>query len=72
MPLRAREIIRILLDHGCIELRQTGSHRRFVSPCGQCHTTVAVHKGEDVKDGTARGIQKDMLKCLGPNWLLKR
>ena len=70
--MTAREVIRILMDLGCIALRQAGSHRRFASPCGRCHTTVHVHKGQDIKPGTLRGIQKDMEPCLGPDWLIKR
>jgi predicted RNA binding protein YcfA (HicA-like mRNA interferase family) len=69
--MTAREVIRILLDHGCITLRQDGSHRRFMSPCGKCFTTVQIHKGKDIQRGTLGGIERDMAPCLGKNWLIK-
>jgi len=64
----SREVIRILLRLGCVEVRQKGSHKQFVSPDGQCKTTVADHP-RDIKMGTLRGIEKDMEPCLGKNWL---
>ena len=64
----SRQVMRILLFLGCVEVRQKGSHRRFDCPCGKHHTTVPVHAGEDIKRGTLHGIQSD-LSCLGKGWL---
>jgi len=67
--MRGREVIRKLIDFGCVELRQKGSHRQFVSPCGRCHTTVADHAGRDIFRGTIAKIERDMAPCLGEKWL---
>ncbi|MDP9148962.1 MAG: type II toxin-antitoxin system HicA family toxin [Myxococcota bacterium] len=45
-----------------------GSHKRFVSACGQCATTVAVHGG-DIPKGTLRAIERAMEPCYGKGWL---
>jgi predicted RNA binding protein YcfA (HicA-like mRNA interferase family) len=64
----SREVIKQLKEFGCTEVRQKGSHKFFVSPCGNCFTTVADHTG-DIKKGTLNGIRKDMEPCLGADWL---
>ena len=64
----SRQVMRILLSLGCVEVRQKGSHRLYACPCGKHHTTVAIHAGEDIKRGTLHGIQSD-LSCLGKGWL---
>lgn len=66
----SREVIKKLLKLGCTALRQKGSHKFFVSPDGQCFTTVADHPG-DIKKGTLHGIERDMEPCLGKNWLTR-
>jgi predicted RNA binding protein YcfA (HicA-like mRNA interferase family) len=65
----AREVVRKLLSLGAIEVRQVGSHKRFQSACGKCHTTVAMHGG-DIPLGTLRAIQKQMEPCYGKGWLI--
>jgi predicted RNA binding protein YcfA (HicA-like mRNA interferase family) len=72
MPMRAPEVIRILLDFGCVEVRQVGSHRRFTSPNGQCHTTVPMHKGQDIGTDLLHRIERQMAPCLGKKWLTQR
>jgi len=68
--MNARELRRILRDLGCIELRQKGSHLRV--QCGTCFATIPIHAGEDLKEGTLRGIEKQLEPCLGKNWLRNR
>jgi predicted RNA binding protein YcfA (HicA-like mRNA interferase family) len=68
--MTAREVIRILKRLGCVEIRQTGSHKMFVSPCGKCRTPVSDHTG-DIPRGTLHKIEKDLAPCLGPNWLAR-
>ena len=68
--MTAREVVKQLLKHGCTEDRQKGSHRRFTSPCGKCHTTVAMHSG-DIKKGTLASINRHMTPCLGEGWLYR-
>ena len=65
-------MVRKLVQAGCTKVRQTGSHARYVSPCGKCATIVALHAGKDIAIGTLRTIEKDMAPCLGKNWLRNR
>lgn len=67
--MTGREVLRRMIDLGCRVLRQSGSHVRVESPDGRCDTTVPVHKGEDIKRGTLRAIERDMEPCLGKGWL---
>jgi predicted RNA binding protein YcfA (HicA-like mRNA interferase family) len=64
--MTAREVVRALLRLGAVEVRQVGSHKRFV--CDACATTVAMHPG-DIKKGTLRAIERDMEPCFGKGWL---
>jgi predicted RNA binding protein YcfA (HicA-like mRNA interferase family) len=66
------EVVRKLAQLGCTKIRQVGSHARYVSACGKCATTVAIHAGTDIKPKTLRTIEKEMEPCLGKNWLRNR
>jgi len=61
--MRARKLLKLLGDHGCVQVRQKGSHVRV--RCGQCFTTVPVHPGEDLGIGLLRQIERDLELCLG-------
>ncbi|MFY0582211.1 type II toxin-antitoxin system HicA family toxin [Cystobacter fuscus] len=66
--MKAKELLRILREHGCEEVRQKGtSHVRV--RCGKCSTTVPVHPGEDIGPGLLRAIERDVEPCLHPGWL---
>lgn len=67
--MTSREVIKKLKSLGCTEVRQSGSHKRFVSPCGKCFTTVSEHSSKDIKLGTLLQIERDMAPCLGAKWL---
>jgi predicted RNA binding protein YcfA (HicA-like mRNA interferase family) len=67
--MKASELLRILRSHGCVEVRQKGSHVRV--RCGKCSTTVPVHAGEDLGKGLLRAIERDLEPCLGKGWLGK-
>jgi predicted RNA binding protein YcfA (HicA-like mRNA interferase family) len=67
--MTARELRQILKAHGCVEVRQTGSHLRV--ECGKCVTTIPVHAGEDIRPGTLRAIERQLEPCLGRRWLRK-
>jgi predicted RNA binding protein YcfA (HicA-like mRNA interferase family) len=67
--MTAREVVRALTRLGAVEVRQKGSHRRYVSACGKCATTVAMHAG-DIPKGTLRSIERAMEPCYGKGWLL--
>ena len=68
--MTARELRKILKAHGCVEVRQSGSHL-FVR-CDECTTVVVVKKGEDLRTGTLRAIERQLEACLGKDWLNAR
>lgn len=68
--VNAKDVRRLLRDKGCVEVRQTGSHRRV--QCGICATTVPLHRGEELGPGLLRAIERDLEPCLGKGWLRKR
>jgi len=70
--MTSRDLVRRLLDHGCVLVRQRGSHARYLSPCGNCATTVPIHAGRDLPGGTLKAIERDMTPCLGSDWLKRR
>lgn len=65
--MTSRELLKILKAHGCVEVRQKGSHIRM--RCGKCSTTVPTHKGEDLGTGLLKAIERDLAPCLGEGWL---
>ena len=65
--LIARELLKSLRARGCVQVRQKGSHIRV--RCGDCSTTVPVHKGENLGKGLLAQIERDLQRCLGENWL---
>jgi predicted RNA binding protein YcfA (HicA-like mRNA interferase family) len=67
--MTSREVIARLLELGCTEVRQRGSHKRFKSSCGKCFTTVPVHQGAEIPRGTLGNIERSMAPCLGEKWL---
>ena len=67
MGLTERELRKILRGIGCVEVRQKGSPLSV--RCGQCQTTITVHKGHDYDRGLLRRIERDLEPCLGKGWL---
>ena len=65
--MTARELRSLLKQFGCAEVRQKGSHLRV--ECGTCVTTIPVHRGEDIRPGALRQIERDLAPCLGKDWL---
>lgn len=65
--MTARALRSLWKPFGCVEVRQKGSHLRV--ECGTCVTTIPVHKGEDIRPGTLRQIERDLAPCLGKDWL---
>ena len=65
--ITARDLLQILKSLGCVEVRQKGSH--LTVRCGNYQTVVPVHKGEDIKAGTLRSIERAPAPCLGKGWL---
>ena len=58
-PLKAREIISILVRLGFVEVRQKGSHKQFRHADGRT-TTVPVHPGRDVSPTLIRRIADEI------------
>ena len=65
--MTSRELRSLLKQSGCVEVRQKGSHLRV--ECGRCVTTIPVHRGEKIRPGTLRQIERDLAPCLGKDWL---
>jgi len=59
VPIRGRDLIRILEKYGFEQIRKRGSHVRLVHPNGR-RTTVPVHRGEDIQRGLLRKILRDV------------
>jgi predicted RNA binding protein YcfA (HicA-like mRNA interferase family) len=64
--MTAKDLRKLLSKHGCIEVRQKGSHL-FVR-CGKCTTVVPVHTGERIGKGLLASIGRDLAPCLGDDW----
>ncbi len=57
--VKTKELVRILRKLGFTEHHGCGSHTQFKHPDGR-RTTVAVHAGKDVPNGTLRAIIADI------------
>jgi predicted RNA binding protein YcfA (HicA-like mRNA interferase family) len=55
MPLKVRDVIKLLERHEWEHVRTTGDHRVFRSPDGRI-TVVSGKVGDDVRPGTFRAI----------------
>ncbi len=64
--MKTRELRRLLDQHGCTEIRQSGSH--LIVRCGTCQTVIPIHTG-DIAPGTLRNIERMLEHCLGKGWL---
>ena len=58
MPLKVREIIRLLEQHGWVEMRSRGSHRHFKHPNQASVITVPGNDGKELAPGTLNAILK--------------
>lgn len=52
MPMKVREVIRLLEQNGWIEMRSRGSHRHFKHPKQRCVITVPGNEGKEIAPGT--------------------
>ena len=67
--LKPRELVRILLQLGFVEVRQRGSHKQFRHTDGR-GTTVPDHSGRDVAPPLLRQILRDI--DLSPDEFIDR
>lgn len=67
--MKARELLQLLRELDCVEIRQSGSHR--IVRCGKCQSVIPVHPGEDLGRGLLKAIEDQLAPCLGKRWLRK-
>jgi predicted RNA binding protein YcfA (HicA-like mRNA interferase family) len=58
MPMKVREVIRLLEKRGWVKMRSRGSHRRFKHPNQALVITVPGNEGTELAPGTLKGILK--------------
>ncbi len=58
MPMKPREMIKLLLDNGFVEVSQRGSHIKLFNPETNKTIIVPMHSKE-MKKGTEQGILKE-------------
>ena len=57
--IKPRELIKVLEKTGCIEKRQTGSHKIFYYPQKKKIITVPIHP-KDLKRGLVESIRREL------------
>lgn len=57
MPLKPREMEKIILDDGWVFKSQEGSHRHYVHPAKSGKVTIPFHS-KDLPKGTEKSIRK--------------
>jgi predicted RNA binding protein YcfA (HicA-like mRNA interferase family) len=73
--VKARAVIAKIEANGGQFLRQHGYHRRYAVAYDDngitrtAHTTVQMHPGRDIPNGTLRAIERDLEVALGKGWL---
>ena len=58
MPMKVREVIRLLEQNGWVEMRSKGSHRHFKHPTQTFVITVPGNPGKELATGTLNAILK--------------
>ena len=58
MPMKVREVVRLLEKHGWQEMRSKGSHRHFKHPDQSYVITVPGNEGKELAPGTLNAILK--------------
>ncbi len=58
MPLKVREVIRLLDKNGWVKMRSRGSHRQFRHPSQPLVITVPGNEGTELAPGTLKAILK--------------
>jgi predicted RNA binding protein YcfA (HicA-like mRNA interferase family) len=64
MPMKVREVIRLLEKYGWVEMRSRGSQRHFQHPNEALVITVPGNDGRELAPGTLNAI----LKKAGLQW----
>ena len=58
MPMKVREVVRLLEQNGWVEIRSKGSHRHFKHPTQAFVITVPGNPGKELATGTLNAILK--------------
>jgi predicted RNA binding protein YcfA (HicA-like mRNA interferase family) len=58
MPMKVREVIQLLEEHGWKEMQSKGSHRHFKHPDQRSVITVPGNEGKELASGTLNAILK--------------
>ncbi len=58
MPMKVREVVRLLEEHGWKEIRSKGNHRHFKHPEQRYVITVPGNEGKELATGTLNAILK--------------
>jgi predicted RNA binding protein YcfA (HicA-like mRNA interferase family) len=58
MPIKVREVVKLLLKEGWIEIRSRGGHRHFKHPQLPSVITVPGNDGRELAPGTLNDILK--------------
>jgi len=58
MPMKVREVIRLIEKEGWVEMRSRGSHRHFKHPGQAFVITVPGNDGKELAPGTLNAILK--------------
>lgn len=56
VPLKVRDVIRLIEADGWFEVRQRGSHRQFKHPTKRGLVTIAGKPGDELAPGTANSV----------------
>ena len=62
MPMKVREILKLIKNDGWYEVGQSGSHRQFKHPTKPGKVTIAVHT---LSEDLTPGVEKSILKQAG-------
>lgn len=58
MPMKPREMIKLLIDNGFVEVSQNGSHKKMFNSTTNKTIIVPIHSKE-LKKGTEQAILKE-------------
>lgn len=68
--ITAKELIRLLTEHGFVFIRSKGGHRHFFHPISHIRITIPVHSGKIIGPGLLHSILKHAQ--ISPEMLRKR
>ena len=58
MPMKPRELIKLLKDNGFVEISQNGFHKKLFNP-KTSKTIIVPYHSKELKKGTEQGILRD-------------